>query len=120
MQGREASARNPVLRLKRFTAVHSNYGQSDYENLWEDFDREFSEEDEDDPHSVVLLCVFLTLLSVIFLASVTINVSILLVFTRKHTLRTTSNRWAQAVGSNNTLWKLYCTVLYAKGSKMTK
>jgi hypothetical protein len=72
MQGREASARNPVLRLKRFTAVYSNYGQSDYENLWEDFDREFSEDHEDDPHSVVLLCVF---------------------FTRKHTLRTTSNRF---------------------------
>ena len=83
---------NAVKRSKRYTAEFSTYSESDYENFWADFDREFSENNENDSQSVLLLCVLITLLSVIFLASVTINVSILMVFARKSTLRTTSNR----------------------------
>ena len=92
MQGEVNNYGNDVKRLKRYTAEDSNYGESDYEIFWEDFDRGFSENDDDDIQSVLLLCVLITLLSVIFLASITINVSILMVFARKHTLRTTSNR----------------------------
>ena len=83
---------NAGKQLKLFTAEYSSYEESDYENLWEDFDREFSEIDDEDSQSVILLSVLITLLSVIFLASITTNVSILLVFARKRTLRTTSNR----------------------------
>eukprot|EP00090_Calanus_glacialis_P008587 TRINITY_DN16931_c0_g1_i1.p1 TRINITY_DN16931_c0_g1~~TRINITY_DN16931_c0_g1_i1.p1 ORF type:complete len:570 (-),score=92.77 TRINITY_DN16931_c0_g1_i1:183-1892(-) len=97
MQREETIFGNAGNRLKRFTAEYSHYGESDYENLWEDFDRdfdrEFSENNEESSPNVVLLCVFITLLSVIFLASITINVSILMVFARKQTLRTTSNRF---------------------------
>ena len=96
MQREETIFGNAGNRLKRFTAEYSHYGESDYENLWadfdRDFDREFSENNEESSPNVVLLCVFITLLSVIFLASITINVSILMVFARKQTLRTTSNR----------------------------
>ena len=81
-----------MKRSKRYTAEFNTYSESDYENIWEDFDREFSENNDDDSQSVLLLSVLITLLSVIFLASITINVSILLVFARKRTLRTTSNR----------------------------
>ena len=83
---------NTVKRPKRYTAEFSTYSESDYENIWADFDREFSENNENESQSVLLLCVLITLLSVIFLTSITINVSILMVFARKHTLRTTSNR----------------------------
>ena len=81
-------------RLRRFTTDYSDYSDTDYSSLWEDFDEEFSESDEDieNTNDVVLVCIFVTLLSIIFLASITTNVSILLVFARKQTLRTTSNR----------------------------
>ena len=91
-------------RVKRFTAEYSIYSDSDYQNVWEDFDKEFfRENDPSDAHaySVVFLCVLITLLSVIFLASITINVSILMVFARKQTLRTTSNRY-QNMGAEDT------------------
>jgi len=82
-------------RLRRFTTDYSDYSDTDYNSLWENFDEEFSESDEDieNTNDVVLVCIFVTLLSIIFLASITTNVSILLVFARKQTLRTTSNRF---------------------------
>ena len=76
---------------------HSDYSDfSDYSDIWEDDDKDLliGDDPSDAPtYSVVFLCVLITLLSVIFLASITINVSILMVFARKQTLRTTSNRY---------------------------
>ena len=68
---------------------HSEDYVSDYQNIWEDF----IENSEEESESVLLLCVFITFLSIIFLTAITTNVSILLVFARKQSLRTTSNRW---------------------------
>ena len=92
MQKLDDNFGNAGKQFTLYTAEYSSYEESDFENLWEDFDREFSENNVEDSQSVLLLCVLITLLSVIFLASITINVSILLVFARKRTLRTTSNR----------------------------
>ena len=79
-----------VLRYRRFTAEYGDdyVGESDYENIWEDL----SENSDEESESVLLLCVFITFLSIIFLTAITTNVSILLVFARKQSLRTTSNR----------------------------
>ena len=81
---------NYVLRYRRFTDDFGDdyVGESDYKNIWEDL----SENNEEESESVLLLCVFITFLSIIFLTSITTNVAILLVFARKQSLRTTSNR----------------------------
>ena len=81
---------NSLLRVRRLSTEYSDEYVSDYENIWE----EFIENKEEQSESVLLLCVFIIILSIIFLSSITTNVSILLVFARKQSLRTTSNRWA--------------------------
>jgi len=93
MKEKEANVVDSLLRFRRFTAelgdVDDDVRESDYENLWEDF----SENNEKESESVLLLCVFIIFLSIIFLTSIITNVSILLVFARKQSLRTTSNRF---------------------------
>ena len=49
MQKAEEYFDNAGKRFKRYTAVNSNYGESDYENLWEDIDREFIEINDEIP-----------------------------------------------------------------------
>ena len=88
MEDIEEDERNSLMRYKRLTTKYEYVGDSDYENMW----KEFSENNEEGSESVLLFCVFIPIISLIFLASITTNVSILLVFARKQSLRTTSNR----------------------------
>ena len=69
----------------------------DIPDPWEDDDhlRDIPDpwQEDDNLRQTVTLCVLLVLLALLFLLSLTVNVSLLLVFFRKPSLRTTSNRF---------------------------
>ena len=72
---------------------YNQYESSDFSSVDQGLHSEPVENNDETSVNVIIFCVFIIILSAIFIFSIAVNVSILMVFARKQTLRTTSNRY---------------------------